>query len=476
MIRIHILLVLLLTAFVNLKAQLCTGSLGDPVVNLTFGSGTNGGTSYSPPGYTYTAATCPNDGFYTITNVTSNCFNSTWHTVNNDHTGGGNFMLVNASFQPADFFVGTVTGLCPNTTYEFSAWILNVLISPAGIKPNLTFTIETPAGAVLQTMNTGDITVTPSPVWRQYGFFFTTTAGNPDIVLRITNNAPGGMGNDLALDDITFRPCGPSLSSSILGNSDNVDICTYDQPGYTFNAAISSGFLNPVFQWQISTDSTATWKDIPGATTLNYQRQPTVPGRYWYRLTVAEDGNAGISSCRIASNVLLINVHPRPVVNAGPDRIIRNGGKAQLTAAASGENITIAWSPPEGLNDPLLLNPVAAPVRDTWYRLTATSVYGCTNDDVTFVQVVAGIFVPTAFTPNNDGRNDYWRIPYLDPLLGAKVSVFNRYGQLVYAAAGTAVNWDGTFKGIPQDTGTFVYLIQFSDGTADMKGTFTLIR
>lgn len=476
MLRFLYLWIILLFLALPGSTQLCSGSLGDPVVNLTFGSGTNGGTSYSPPGYTYTAATCPNDGFYTITNFTSNCFNSTWHSVSGDHTGGGNFMLVNASFEPADFFVGTVTGLCPNTTYEFSAWILNVLISPAGIKPNLTFTIETPAGAVLQTMNTGDITVTPSPVWRQYGFFFTTTAGNPDIVLRIRNNAPGGMGNDLALDDITFRPCGPSLSSSILGNSDNVDICTYDQPGYTFNAAISSGFLNPVFQWQISTDSTATWKDITGATTINYQRQPTVPGRYWYRLTVAEDGNAGISGCRIASNVLLINVHPRPAVNAGPDRIIRNGGKAQLTAVASGENITIAWSPPERLSDPLLLNTVAAPVRDTWYRLTATSVYGCTNDDVTFVQVVAGIFVPTAFTPNNDGRNDYWRIPYLDPLLGAKVSVFNRYGQLVYAASGTEVNWDGTFKGIPQDTGTFVYLIRFSDGTPDMKGTFTLIR
>jgi len=46
----------------------------------------------------------------------------------------------------------------------------------------------------------------------------------------------------------------------------------------------------------------------------------------------------------------------------------------------------------------------------------------------------------------------------------------------VYQAAGTAVSWDGTFKGIPQNTGTYVYLIQFKDGTPDMKGTFTLIR
>ena len=457
-------------------AQLCTGSLGDPVVNITFGSGSISGTTYSPPGYTYTNSTCPNDGSYTITNFTSNCFNSTWHTVSNDHTGGGNFMLVNASFQPADFFVGTVSGLCPNTTYEFSAWILNVLISPAGIKPNLTFSIETPGGAILQTMNTGDISVSPSPIWQQYGFFFTTTAGNPDIVLRIRNNAPGGMGNDLALDDITFRPCGPSLSSSILGNNDEVDICIYEQPGYTFNAAISTGFVDPVFQWQVSTDSMATWKDIPGATALNYQRQPTVPGRYWYRLTVAENGNTGITGCRIASNVLLINVHPKPVVNAGPDRIIMNGGKAQLNATASGENISVLWSPPGGLDDIAILTPIASPRTNTYYTLQATSIFGCVNEDQVLIQVVAGIFVPTAFTPNNDGKNDFWRIPYLDPSLGAVVSVFNRYGQLVYQVAGTSVNWDGTFKGIPQNTGTFIYLIQFKDGTPDLKGSFTLIR
>jgi gliding motility-associated-like protein len=457
-------------------AQLCTGSLGDPVVEITFGTSGGNTAAYTPSGYTYTPSACPNDGYYTITNYTSGCFNNTWHTVSNDHTGGGNFMLVNASYQPADFFLYTVKGLCPNTTYEFSSWIMNVLISPTGIQPNLTFRVETPAGTILNSFNTGDIPVKAVPEWEQYGFYFTTTAGNPDIVLRIFNNAPGGIGNDLALDDITFRPCGPSLSSSILGYSNEVDICIYEQPGYTFNAAISAGFIDPVFQWQVSTDSMFTWNDITGATTLNYQRQPTVPGRYWYRLTVAENGNTGIAGCRIASNVLLINVHPKPVVNAGPDRIIMNGGKAQLNATASGENISVLWSPPGGLDDIAILTPIASPRTNTYYKLQATSVFGCISEDQVLIQVVAGIFVPTAFTPNNDGKNDYWRIPYLDPSLGAIVSVFNRYGQLVYQVTGSSVNWDGTFKGFPQNTGTFIYLIQFKDGTSDLKGTFTLIR
>ena len=81
------------------NAQLCTGSFGDPVVKLTFDqASTIGSSSYVPPNaYTYTTTSCPNDGYYTITNQTAECFGSTWLTVTADHTGGGNFMLVNAS-------------------------------------------------------------------------------------------------------------------------------------------------------------------------------------------------------------------------------------------------------------------------------------------------------------------------------------------------------------------------------------------
>lgn len=460
----------------TLQAQLCTGSLGDPVVNITFGTGFNPGNPTTPPGYNYTTSSCPNDGFYTITASTAGCFGDSWHTVTNDHTGNGNFMLVNASFQPADFFVTTLNNLCPNTTYEFSAWIMNVLKSPTGIKPNLTFRIETPGGTVLSTFNTGDILVSPQPEWRQYGFFFTTIAGNPDIVLRITNNAPGGNGNDLALDDITFRPCGPELSTSILGNNDIVDICDYNQVGYTMSGVISAGFLNPVFQWQSSPDSGRSWTDIPGAVSLSYLRQPTTWGNFWYRLTVAEAGNGGIPSCRIASNVLEINVRPRPLVSAGPDRVLIAGRTTQLNGQASGEGVSVAWTPATALNDPASVTTTANPASSTLYTLTATSVYGCVNSDEALVNVVAGIFVPTAFTPNNDGRNDTWRIPNLDPSLNAGVIVYNRWGQTVYRAAGVAVNWNGNFEGLPQPAGTYVWVMNFTDGTPPQKGTLTLIR
>lgn len=458
-----------------LQAQLCTGSLGDPVVNVTFGSaGSNTGYT-ATNAYTYTSSSCPDDGFYTITNATSGCFGNSWHTINSDHTGSGAFMLVNASFTPGDFLLTTVSSLCPNTTYEFAAWLMNVL-ARSGIKPNITFSIETTGGVVLQQFSTGDISETGSPLWKQYGFYFTTPASNGAIVLRMTNNAPGGLGNDIALDDITFRPCGPIITSSIQGYSDTVNICEGNMNQYLFTSNVSSSYISPVYQWQKSLDSGRTWQDIPSANFLNYQRFPTGAGIYLYRIAVTEQSSASIISCRIASNNVVIHVYEKPVVNAGPDRIIFNGENVIIQGTITGDNPSFYWSPPDYLSDRNLIDPVASPLMNQVYTLNAVSSFGCTNNDALLIKVVAGIFVPTAFTPNNDGINDSWRIPFLDPKLNATVNVYNRYGELVYHAEAETVDWDGSLKGKPQSTGTYVYHIVFKKGRKNMKGTFTLIR
>ena len=233
----------------ELRAQLCQGSLGDPVVNITFGAGQNPGPAVSSgTNYSYVASGCPDDGNYTVANSVGSCFNNTWHSTR-DHTGNPNgyMMVVNASYTPGDFFVKKVDGLCPNTTYEFAAWIYNLLQPYAcqanGIKPNITFNIETADGHVLQTYSTGDIQHDEG--WKQYGFFFSTTTEINSVVLRMTNNAPGGCGNDLLLDDITFRACGPLVSANINGSLDSVDVCTGDKSVFTFLADVSSGYSDP---------------------------------------------------------------------------------------------------------------------------------------------------------------------------------------------------------------------------------------
>ncbi len=459
------------------RTQLCSGSLGDPVVNITFGGAGGSNPAYAPSNvYTYTSDRCPNDGFYTITTTSTNCFGNSWHNVTADHTGGGAYMLVNASYEPGDFFLTTVSDLCPNTTYEFAAWVMNVM-KASGIEPNITFRIEQPDGTILGEYATGNVPETGSPQWKQYGLYFTTPADNATVILRITNNAPGGIGNDLALDDITFRPCGPLVTIAIPGQDDEINICEGDPANYTFNADVSSAYIEPAFQWQVSENEGSTWEDISEATSLDFYRAPTAAGIYWYRLTVVEENAVRLKACRIASaNNIIINVRPIPQVDAGPDRIVLADSSIILHATAEGENLSYLWTPSNFLSTTNELNPQASPIQDIVYTLRAESPYGCYNSDEVMVKVIHGIYAPTAFTPNNDGLNDTWRVQYLDPEWKPVASIYNRHGQLVYQQEGIDISWDGRFKGVRQDAGVYAYVVTLRLYGLMLKGTLTLIR
>lgn len=392
----------LLTFFLlnSTHAQLCTGSLGDPVVNITFG---NDNTPKGPlkAGITtlaYTTSGCPNDGQYGITNLAFGCFGNTWYLLAGDHTGdvGGRFMVVNASFEPSDFYVDTVLGLCGNTVYEFATWVANVLKPSScgfqGIKPNLTFKIETVAGTVIQKFESGDISAENEKTWKQFGTFFKTPPGVETLVLRITNNAKGGCGNDLILDDITFRPCGPKVSAYVNADSTQyIDICENNRKDFLFTATYSSGMIDPVLQWQLSTDTGKTWLDIPGQQGLSYTRKPTTNGRYQYRVAIAERSNFSSAKCRIASNVTTITVNAMP---AGPTKSFVLGctrGNVRMDAL-QGSGLTYQWSGPNAFASDLpyvLLSPVV--YQDSGlYKVTISTDLGCTRTDTIYLTVSEG--------------------------------------------------------------------------------------
>lgn len=384
-------LLLILTSLLVLHpaiGQICSGSLGDPVVNITFGAGSNPGAALSAklPNLNYFGFDCPNDGFYTIINSTNNCFGSSWHNVLTDHTpndNNGYMMLINASLNSGDFYVDTVKGLCSGTTYEFAAWVLNVLKTSAcdgnGISPNLTFRIESTDGTVLGTYNTGAILQTFAPAWSQYGLFFKMPAASSSVVLRITNNAPGGCGNDLILDDITFRPCGPLVNASISGVT-ATSLCEGDPKVLQLSANVSAGYTAPSFQWQLSRDSGATWTDIAGATTTTYNRLQTGVGAYQYRLTVSEAGNIGISNCRVASNVVSITVNSNPVTTAKNDGPKCAGQTITLTATGG---TVYSWTGPGGFTANTASAAAGnAPVTSTYYVMV-TNAAGCNHKDST---------------------------------------------------------------------------------------------
>ncbi len=163
---------------------------------------------------------------------------------------------------------------------------------------------------------------------------------------------------------------------------------------------------------------------------------------------------------------------------AGRDTIVAGNQPVQLNGSG-GELYN--WSPPTGLNDPTIANPIAMLQSDTRYVLTASTVFGCSTSDTILLKVVKGpsFYVPNAFTPNNDGHNDRFRfIP-----IGMKeifyFRVYNRYGQLVFSTKNAYPGWDGTLSGKLQPTGTYVWLVSgkdFNDKAQSLRGTFLLIR
>ncbi len=625
---------------ITVQAQICTGSLGDAVVNVSFGAGA--GTGNALPGastfYSFVSNDCPGDGYYTVINSTTACFGNSWHTLSQDHTPGdvdGRMMLVNASIEPNDFYVDTVRGLCANTTYEFSAWVVNVLLPSAcnniGNDPKLVFNIETTAGVVLGTYSTGDIPETASPEWKQYGLFFTTPINNNDVVIRIRNDAPGGCGNDLALDDITFRPCGPTVNASIVNSTETaINLCAANITTANISATIGSGYVGPSQQWQESLNNGVTWTDIPGAITKDYLFTKTAVGIYQYRLTVAEGTNIVLSNCRVASNVVTITIHDRPIVSAssnspvcestslqlntntgttfswtgpagftsslqspsftaeanaagkydvviadefgcvntastivaviakptavvtadqsvcegisasltasggdaflwspaeglsgvnianptasptqttvytvsvtnsstcadtasvkitvwqkpsasaGEDKVILKGESVVLNGTVEGSEISYAWSPVNFLNDAALVQPTTNVTHDTTYTLLVVSNVGCgiATDNV-FVRVFNDIYIPTAFSPNNDGRNDTWRIEALIAFPEAIVSVYNRYGNKLFEGSGSSSFWDGIYKGELQPPGAYIYMVNFKNKRPIKKGWVMIVR
>ncbi|TAG32103.1 MAG: gliding motility-associated C-terminal domain-containing protein [Sphingobacteriia bacterium] len=396
-------LALILIVQLQSNAQLCTGSLGNPVVNITFGNGSTLAEALKKgvTNLVYVSSSCPIDTTYTITNLTTSCFGSAWHTVSEDHTKDfkGRYMLINARNTPDDFYIDTISGLCGNTTYEFGAWIANVL-KPAscgggGVKPDLTFSIETTNGNVLKTYNTQGIQESAQLTWKQYGFLFKPDINTTAIVLRIRNNAGIGCGNDLAIDDITFRPCGPAIVTQVQNNSVTLlNICMANQVPLQFSTTVGTGFLSPFFQWQSSIDTGKTWVNINGAGSTDYLRQPTGIGSFKYRMQVGESANLANSDCRVVSSEITLNLFPMPPSNATKNIVQCRGGLVEFTAAKGSDPLLqYTWKGPNNFSA-AIQNPAFKSIHITdegQYLVAIKTAAGCTTTDTINLKVFNAI-------------------------------------------------------------------------------------
>jgi gliding motility-associated-like protein len=369
------------------QLEFCSGNSGDTIFTETFGVGTSPGPALASDITTYFFTPgIPSDGSYTISNTTD-YFD--WHDTT-DHTpndSNGKALIVNADLDAGEFYKKTIDGLCENTSYEFSSWVLN-LLPPSLFCPNLGIPInvkfqiwDNTDTELLATGDTGNIAGTNSPEWNRYGLLFKTQPGQTSVILKMINNGNGGCGNDLAIDDIVFKSCGDTIAlTNELGES---LIASCEEDGAILSTALTatpdfSIFNSHAYQWQESLDGT-TWVNITGETTNTYVTPVATSSRF-YRVKVAEDAiNVSNAFCNVVSETF------RAIIVPIADPPITNGNLAlcanllqPLSASVPNDNIVDWYDAPIGGN--LLLENSTSflpEVSGTYYAEASSNLVNC---------------------------------------------------------------------------------------------------
>ncbi|SJZ81091.1 PKD domain-containing protein, partial [Sediminibacterium ginsengisoli] len=344
----------------TLKAQtvgVCSSNALAPVFKQDFGTGTSSSSSsaQAPAGstnYTYSLANVGSDGYYALTPKFDNAGKPEW-TKGGDHTStvagnpaNGNMFLVNAGGSNSIFFQQDVNSLCPGSTYNFSAWLANAntpaTVTQCGssyVYAKVRFNIKNAAdGTILQTYVTPDLPLSPNngPAnWIQYGFQFSVPSSVSQLRLEMVDERGGGAacGNDLAIDDIEFYACTPLATASI---NTPTSVCI-GSTAIISSTLSNNPFLNPVYQWEKSTNGGSTWTAMgspsTSATSLTITAV-TLADAALYRVKVAPD-IASLSSvyCTTASNAVTLSVSPLTV-----------GGSVSSATVCSGTNSSVTLS------------------------------------------------------------------------------------------------------------------------------------
>ncbi len=229
------------------------------------------------------------------------------------------------------------------------------------------------------------------------------------------------------------------------------------------------------------TGNSFSWSPVSSllnANTLTPVAGPQETTTYYF---IARDTSIGGCPKPVSDSVVIIVIQPLRVF-AGNDTTIVAGQPLQLQATGA---ISYFWSPSIGMNNNLLANPIVtlpSNIEQISYQVRGSTPEGCSSfDSITVYQFksLPDIFIPSAFTPDNDGRNDV-----LKPIVaGVKrfinFSVYNRWGQLMYSTNVIGNGWDGLFKGARQPPGTYVYeasAVDYLDKPLFRKGTVVLLR
>ena len=186
----------------------------------------------------------------------------------------------------------------------------------------------------------------------------------------------------------------------------------------------------------------------------------------------------------LESNNIVIKVYDSPTVGDST-YTVSLGQSVMLNPVVTGVIKQYVWSPAIGLSAPDIKNPISTPQQNTTYQLEVLTQDGCIEVGTQLIKVFTHLYIPNAFTPNRDGRNDLFY------LLGSEAgtiikdfTVFNRWGQVVFNSKNTvsddpASGWDGYYKGEPSPSGVYIYQIRLATSNGKekvLKGHVTLLR
>lgn len=177
--------------------------------------------------------------------------------------------------------------------------------------------------------------------------------------------------------------------------------------------------------------------------------------------------------------VVTVSTIPGPIVTAAaaPPSIML-GNNTQLTATGSG---TYSWSPATGLSCTNCANPIATPSITTNYCVFVTDVNGCIGSDCITINVEIPyyeIFIPSAFSPNSDGHNDFACVRG-NCIQTLTFTIYDRWGEKVFETNDQKICWDGKYKEKLLDTNVFVYVMEAtltSGEKISKKGNISLIK
>jgi gliding motility-associated-like protein len=287
-----------------------------------------------------------------------------------------------------------------------------------------------------------------------------TTPGSYDVILTATNQY--GSNTFTKTNYIVADTC--PLPSADFTATDTL-ICTSTSIG--FIGQILAG--GPFTEW--------SWY-FPGAVIDTSSAQ--IPSGIFYTQDGLYDVQLIVSN-QYGSDTIIkysyIRVESVPGAYVGPDTAMYWGSSYQLSA---GGGVTYSWQPALGLDSITSPTPIATPSVSTVYTCTIADGTGCITTRQVIVTILHDndVFVPTAFSPNGDGANDYLFVRG-NNLYGVRLTVYDRWGEKVFETNNQAIGWDGKYNGKELNPGVYTYVVtvNYDDKSSVSKtGSVTLVR